>query len=363
MIEDLTPRVSPFHPPLPRAGGAPFEWGRLYGSGAGLAIAGAARDHEGPVIVLTPGMPATERLEHELRFYLAPSDPPVLILPDRETLPYDAFSPHQDIVSERLDTLQRLPSLGKGVLLAPVGDAIVVGVLVPVIAAVAIAVPPVGIGPEALLAAVGEQVPVGILETVMNPISVGVLVARVGPRAIDLEPVGQPIPVRILLAVRDTIPVGVPPGRVGPAPADLQEVGHAVPVGVLVAVLDAVVIGVGVLGVQPEVRLDGVRQSVIIGVLVLLGEGATGRSRRQRVGGSDRAERGLPGTHGHRRTGHGRRAQGRDGARRRHREREGEERVQGRALAGTHGLAFLDRRDRADATTSGRPPPRLVHQA
>ncbi len=125
MIEDLTPRVSPFHPPLPRAGGAPFEWGRLYGSGAGLAIAGAARDHEGPVIVLTPGMPATERLEHELRFYLAPSDPPVLILPDRETLPYDAFSPHQDIVSERLDTLQRLPSLGKGVLLAPVATAMV----------------------------------------------------------------------------------------------------------------------------------------------------------------------------------------------------------------------------------------------
>ncbi|MBK9130566.1 MAG: transcription-repair coupling factor [Gammaproteobacteria bacterium] len=118
-------RVSPFHPPLPRPDGRVFEWGRLYGSGAGLAIAGAARDHDGPVIVLTSGMPATERLEHELRFYLAESDPPVLILPDRETLPYDAFSPHQDIVSERLDTLQRLPGLRKGILLAPVATAMV----------------------------------------------------------------------------------------------------------------------------------------------------------------------------------------------------------------------------------------------
>jgi transcription-repair coupling factor (superfamily II helicase) len=119
------PRVSPFDPPLPSPGGAALEWGRLYGSGAGLAIASAARKHDGPVVVLTPGMPATERLEHELRFFLEQSGLPVLILPDRETLPYDAFSPHQDIVSERLDALQRLPALEKGVLIAPVATAMV----------------------------------------------------------------------------------------------------------------------------------------------------------------------------------------------------------------------------------------------
>jgi transcription-repair coupling factor (superfamily II helicase) len=31
--------------------------------------------------------------------------------PDWETLPYDRFSPYQDIVSERLATLYRLPEL------------------------------------------------------------------------------------------------------------------------------------------------------------------------------------------------------------------------------------------------------------
>jgi transcription-repair coupling factor (superfamily II helicase) len=32
----------------------------------------------------------------------------VCLLPDWETLPYDAFSPHQDLVSERLATLYRI---------------------------------------------------------------------------------------------------------------------------------------------------------------------------------------------------------------------------------------------------------------
>ncbi|TAL03872.1 MAG: DEAD/DEAH box helicase, partial [Porticoccaceae bacterium] len=44
---------------------------------------------------------------------------PILHLPDWETLPYDLFSPHQDIVSERLQTLCRLPSTRRGILVAP----------------------------------------------------------------------------------------------------------------------------------------------------------------------------------------------------------------------------------------------------
>ncbi|MEE8244836.1 MAG: transcription-repair coupling factor, partial [Pseudomonadales bacterium] len=43
-----------------------------------------------------------------------------LHFPDWETLPYDAFSPHQDIISERLATLSRLPKVHQGVLVVPV---------------------------------------------------------------------------------------------------------------------------------------------------------------------------------------------------------------------------------------------------
>ncbi|MFX8868133.1 hypothetical protein ABTM84_19360, partial [Acinetobacter baumannii] len=45
---------------------------------------------------------------------------PVLPFPDWETLPYDRFSPHPDIVSQRLATLNRLPALKRGIVVVPV---------------------------------------------------------------------------------------------------------------------------------------------------------------------------------------------------------------------------------------------------
>lgn len=64
------------------------------------------------------------KLERELLFFLHDehheNQIPILSLPDWETLPYDTFSPHQDIISERLTTLYRLPQLKRGVLILPV---------------------------------------------------------------------------------------------------------------------------------------------------------------------------------------------------------------------------------------------------
>jgi len=47
-----------------------------------------------------------QRLEHELAFF-APALR-IAVFPDWETLPYDTFSPHQDLISERLATLWRI---------------------------------------------------------------------------------------------------------------------------------------------------------------------------------------------------------------------------------------------------------------
>jgi excinuclease ABC subunit B len=44
----------------------------------------------------------------------------VLHFPDWETLPYDNFSPHQDIISARMETLHRLPQCKRGVLILPI---------------------------------------------------------------------------------------------------------------------------------------------------------------------------------------------------------------------------------------------------
>ena len=108
---------SPLKPTLPTRTGARLGWRGLAGSGRGLALATAAASHPGPLLVIASGTLAAQRLEDEIRFY-APADLPVLSFPDWEILPYDVFSPHQDIISQRLETLYRLPTLSRGVVLA-----------------------------------------------------------------------------------------------------------------------------------------------------------------------------------------------------------------------------------------------------
>ena len=65
----------------------------------------------------------TQRLEDELAFF-APSLR-VAVFPDWETLPYDTFSPHQDLISERLATLWRIRQGEVDVVLMPASTALV----------------------------------------------------------------------------------------------------------------------------------------------------------------------------------------------------------------------------------------------
>ncbi|MFI0473974.1 transcription-repair coupling factor [Halomonas sp. HMF6819] len=85
------------------------------GSATALALARIAGD--GPLLVITPSTASAQRLEQDLAFY---SQVPVLPFPDWETLPYDSFSPHQDIVSARLRTLKLLQEGVKGIVLVPI---------------------------------------------------------------------------------------------------------------------------------------------------------------------------------------------------------------------------------------------------
>jgi len=113
--------VSPLAPPLPPAPGLRQRWSGLHGAAVALAVAQAARAHDGLTVLVVPDTPAADRAGTQLGFFLRDGEPlPVLHFPDWETLPYDHFSPHQDIVSERLETLYRLPHLTRGVLVVPV---------------------------------------------------------------------------------------------------------------------------------------------------------------------------------------------------------------------------------------------------
>ncbi|WP_424585929.1 hypothetical protein, partial [Acinetobacter baumannii] len=72
-----------------------------------------AERHKGPVVLVAPDMQNALRLNDEIRQF---TDSMVMGLADWETLPYDSFSPHQDIISSRLATLYQLPTMQRGVL-------------------------------------------------------------------------------------------------------------------------------------------------------------------------------------------------------------------------------------------------------
>ncbi len=108
------------NPKLPSSNKEVLFAGQLYGSAQGLLLAKAAQQHDGPLLVITDDMNSAHRLELEAKFFLGEDKRPVLHFPDWETLPYDTFSPHQDIVSERLETLHQLPDFKQGLLMVPI---------------------------------------------------------------------------------------------------------------------------------------------------------------------------------------------------------------------------------------------------
>ncbi|VAX12774.1 Transcription-repair coupling factor [hydrothermal vent metagenome] len=111
--------LSPLTPPAPLTAGHVSRWGQLYGSSFALLIAQMAQQHAGPLVIITADAASAQRLEYAIRFFLGKNPVPMLSFPDRETLPWDHFSPHQDITSERLASLYQLPDLDKGILIVP----------------------------------------------------------------------------------------------------------------------------------------------------------------------------------------------------------------------------------------------------
>ncbi len=101
---------------LPKKASA--HWGKLYGCANALAIAEQVKSSDHLTLVVTPTSADAFNLEDALRFFA--DDLTILSFPDWETLPYDLFSPHQDIVSQRLKTLYQLPGIASGVLVLPV---------------------------------------------------------------------------------------------------------------------------------------------------------------------------------------------------------------------------------------------------
>ncbi|WP_440029236.1 transcription-repair coupling factor [Chromobacterium amazonense] len=104
------------HPTLPPAG-QKTRCGRLPDGLDSHAIAALAAQRQ-PLLILTADAQAAQRLKAELPFF-AP-DLSIALFPDWETLPYDHFSPHGDLVSERLATLWQIRQRECQVVIAPI---------------------------------------------------------------------------------------------------------------------------------------------------------------------------------------------------------------------------------------------------
>lgn len=105
--------------PIPK----PREKSRWFNLSQGSLPLALARylPHKRLKVVLTQDAEQALRLQMAWRFF-RPHDTAVF-LPDWETLPYERFSPHQDLVSERLSALWQIKSGAADVLFVPVATA------------------------------------------------------------------------------------------------------------------------------------------------------------------------------------------------------------------------------------------------
>lgn len=105
--------------PIPK----PREKSRWFNLSQGSLPLALARylPHKRLKVVLTQDAEQALRLQTAWRFF-RPHDTAVF-LPDWETLPYERFSPHQDLVSERLSALWQIKSGAADVLFVPVATA------------------------------------------------------------------------------------------------------------------------------------------------------------------------------------------------------------------------------------------------
>ena len=123
----MSKNVSLFNPVLAKSRGKSADkkvWQNLPGSSATVAIFHGALSTQQPILLLTHDTPSALRLEQELASLNRQAKLPICLFPDWETLPYDTFSPHQDIISQRLATLYQLSRMNKGIVIVPISTLI-----------------------------------------------------------------------------------------------------------------------------------------------------------------------------------------------------------------------------------------------
>ncbi|MDA0117978.1 transcription-repair coupling factor [Vibrio sp. T11.5] len=101
----------------PTGSGDKKQVGNLQGASLALAIAELANQHTSHTLVAVADPQTALKLLQEVEQF---TDQDVSLFPDWETLPYDNFSPHQEIISDRIARLYQLPTQSSGITIIPV---------------------------------------------------------------------------------------------------------------------------------------------------------------------------------------------------------------------------------------------------
>ena len=78
------------------------DWAALGTTAQALSIAESAVNYPGISLVITATTAEASILRRAINFFLQDSEVDTKVFPDWETLAYDIFSPHQDIISDRI---------------------------------------------------------------------------------------------------------------------------------------------------------------------------------------------------------------------------------------------------------------------
>lgn len=89
----------------------------LYGSARALALRELTQRHDASLLCIVNSTAELELLQSDLRSFGIAEGWQILTFPDWETLPFDNFSPHEDIISERLRVLKALNEASKYIVL------------------------------------------------------------------------------------------------------------------------------------------------------------------------------------------------------------------------------------------------------
>ncbi len=106
-----------FQPDIPTQPNDHKILGNVLQGADALAISEIAEQNQNLTVVVTPDTRSAVRLSRVLSEL---SSQNVCLFPDWETLPYDTFSPHQEIISSRLSALFHLQNAKKGIFLLPI---------------------------------------------------------------------------------------------------------------------------------------------------------------------------------------------------------------------------------------------------